>query len=145
MSLRVVARVAAKANSVEQVRAILMGVVEPTRREPGCLSYQLLQSQADPTDFPCIEELSVYRRMGECRSRAIPFYNTTHLERATTIARTARRGTGRPSLHSIEVIPGVRAAQDTDSRGRNGIAGSPANSPFHSRRMAFQGLTSTYP
>ncbi len=56
MSLRVVARVAAKANSVEQVRAILMGVVEPTRREPGCLSYQLLQSQADPTDFTCIEE-----------------------------------------------------------------------------------------
>lgn len=56
MSLRVVARVAAKANSVEQVRAILMGVVEPTRREPGCLSYQLLQNQADPTDFTFIEE-----------------------------------------------------------------------------------------
>ena len=56
MSLRVVARVAAKADSVEQVRAILMGVVEPTRREPGCLSYQLLQNQADPTDFTFIEE-----------------------------------------------------------------------------------------
>ena len=41
MSLRVIARVAAKAGSVEQV-CILMGVVEPTRREPGCLSYQLL-------------------------------------------------------------------------------------------------------
>jgi quinol monooxygenase YgiN len=55
-SLRVIARVAAKAERVEQVRAILMGVVEPTRREPGCLSYQLLQNQADPTDFTFIEE-----------------------------------------------------------------------------------------
>jgi quinol monooxygenase YgiN len=41
-SLRVIARVAAKADRVEQVRTILMGVVEPTRREPGCLGYQLL-------------------------------------------------------------------------------------------------------
>ena len=56
MSLRVVARVAAKADSVEQVQAILMGVVEPTRRVPGCLSYQLLQNQADQTDFTFIEE-----------------------------------------------------------------------------------------
>lgn len=55
-SLRVIAHVAAKADSVEQVRAILMGVVEPTRREPGCLSHQLLQNQADPTDFTFIEE-----------------------------------------------------------------------------------------
>jgi quinol monooxygenase YgiN len=55
-SLRVIARVAAKADSVEQVRAILMGIVEPTRREPGCLSYQLLQNQADPTDFTFVEE-----------------------------------------------------------------------------------------
>ncbi len=56
MSLRVIARVAAKADGVEQVRAILMGVVEPTRREPACLSYQLVQKQADPTDFTFIEE-----------------------------------------------------------------------------------------
>jgi quinol monooxygenase YgiN len=56
MSLGVIARVAAKADRVEQVRAILMGVVEPTRREPGYLSYQLLRNQADPTDFTFIEE-----------------------------------------------------------------------------------------
>ena len=56
MSLRVIARVVAKADRVEEVRAILMGVVEPTRREPGCLSYQLLQNQENPTDFTFIEE-----------------------------------------------------------------------------------------
>jgi quinol monooxygenase YgiN len=56
MSLRVIARVAAKTDRVEQVGALLIGVVEPTRREPGCLGYQLLQNQADPTDFTFIEE-----------------------------------------------------------------------------------------
>jgi len=55
-SLRVIARAAAKADSMEQVRAILIGVIEPTRREPWCLSYQLLQNRADPTDFTIIEE-----------------------------------------------------------------------------------------
>lgn len=55
-SLRVIARVAAKADRVEEVRAILMAVVEPTRREPGCLSYQLMQNQADPTEFTFAEE-----------------------------------------------------------------------------------------
>lgn len=55
-SLRVLARIAATADSVEQVRAILMRVVEPTRREPGCLGYQLLQNRADSTDFTFIEE-----------------------------------------------------------------------------------------
>ena len=55
-SLKVIARAATKADSVEQVRAILIGIIEPPRREPGCLSYQLLQNRADPTDFTIIEE-----------------------------------------------------------------------------------------
>jgi quinol monooxygenase YgiN len=36
-----------------------MGVVEPTRREPGCPSYQLLQNQTDPTDCTFIEEWAI--------------------------------------------------------------------------------------
>lgn len=55
-SVRVVARVTAKASSVEQVRAILIGVVEPTRAEAGCISYQLLQNLSQPTDFTFVEE-----------------------------------------------------------------------------------------
>ena len=54
--LRVLARVSAKADSVEHVRRILIGVVDPTRNEPGCLSYQLLQNRSDPTDFVFVEE-----------------------------------------------------------------------------------------
>jgi quinol monooxygenase YgiN len=54
--LRVLARVSAQEDRVEQVRAILIGLVDPTRREPGCLTYQLLQSRSDPNDFVFVEE-----------------------------------------------------------------------------------------
>lgn len=46
--LRVLARVSAKASSMEQVRTILIGLVDATRKEPGCLSYQFLQNRSDP-------------------------------------------------------------------------------------------------
>jgi quinol monooxygenase YgiN len=35
---------------------LLSALVEPTRREAGCLLYELLQSKSDPTDFTFVEE-----------------------------------------------------------------------------------------
>jgi quinol monooxygenase YgiN len=55
-SLRVVARIKAKPESVNDVRDLLSGLVEPTRAEEGCVSYELLQNRADPTDFTFVEE-----------------------------------------------------------------------------------------
>jgi quinol monooxygenase YgiN len=55
-SLRVIARVRAKTEHVAQVRKILSTLVEPTRRESGCLSYELLQNGSDPTDFVFVEK-----------------------------------------------------------------------------------------
>jgi quinol monooxygenase YgiN len=55
-SLRVIARARAKAEHVAQVRDILTALVEPTRREAGCLSYELLQNSDDPTDFVYVEK-----------------------------------------------------------------------------------------
>ncbi len=55
-SLRVVARVRAKTEHVAQVREILSALVEPTRRESGCLSYELLQNSSDPADFVFVEK-----------------------------------------------------------------------------------------
>jgi quinol monooxygenase YgiN len=54
-SLRVIARAKAKIDQVAQVREILTALVEATRREPGCLSYELLQDHADPTEFVFVE------------------------------------------------------------------------------------------
>ena len=55
-SLRVVARIKAKPENVLEVREFLCGLVEPTRKEAGCISYELLQNNEDPTDFTFVEE-----------------------------------------------------------------------------------------
>ena len=54
--LGVVARIIAKPESVEIVREELKSLLEPTRQEAGCILYELLQNDADPTDFTFYEE-----------------------------------------------------------------------------------------
>lgn len=56
--VRVVARVVARPGKVEELRVLLQGLVEPTRKESGCVSYELLQNRTDPTDFTFVEEWS---------------------------------------------------------------------------------------
>ena len=55
-TIRVVARVVAIPENVEQVRAILISLIEPTRKEFGCIQYQLLQNDTESTDFTFVEE-----------------------------------------------------------------------------------------
>ncbi len=52
----VVARISAKPDSVDVVREGLKSLLEPTRREVGCILYELMQNEADPTDFTFYEE-----------------------------------------------------------------------------------------
>ncbi|MDQ2973823.1 MAG: antibiotic biosynthesis monooxygenase [Acidobacteriota bacterium] len=55
-SLRVVARIKALPDKVDTVREILLELIGPTRREEGCIVYELLQNKTDPTDFTFVEE-----------------------------------------------------------------------------------------
>jgi len=57
-SIRVVARIAAKPDKVEELKSVLLGLVAPTRGEKGCVSYQVCQSRIDAGDFACAEEWS---------------------------------------------------------------------------------------
>lgn len=57
-TIRVVARIVAIAEKVDEVRAILMELIEPTCQEEGCIKYELLENQADSTDFTFVEEWS---------------------------------------------------------------------------------------
>lgn len=57
-AVRVVARVVARPGKEEELRTLLRGLIEPTRREPGCVVYELLQNTTDPTDFTFVEEWS---------------------------------------------------------------------------------------
>ena len=56
MPLRVVAHIPAQSDQAERVREILLALIEPTRREPGCIAYELLRNNVDPTDFTFVEE-----------------------------------------------------------------------------------------
>jgi len=55
-TLRVIARVKARADKVDELRSVLSSLAELTRKESGCISYNLLQNNEDPTDFALAEE-----------------------------------------------------------------------------------------
>ncbi|HEY9802136.1 MAG TPA: putative quinol monooxygenase [Leptolyngbyaceae cyanobacterium] len=55
-TLRVVARLTALPDKVEEFKTVLLGLIEPTREEAGAIKYELLQNQSDPTDFTFVEE-----------------------------------------------------------------------------------------
>jgi len=56
MSLRVVARIQAKADKIGEVRELLLSLVPPTRKETGCINYELLENSKDPGEFTFVEE-----------------------------------------------------------------------------------------
>ncbi|WP_295458204.1 putative quinol monooxygenase [uncultured Thiodictyon sp.] len=56
MTVHIVARFVARPECVGELRTLLLGLLAPTRREAGCLRYELLTNTADPTDFTFVEE-----------------------------------------------------------------------------------------
>ena len=54
--IKVIARVTSLPDKVEELKSLLLNLVEPTRREQGCISYYLLQDKTDPAEFVFIEE-----------------------------------------------------------------------------------------
>ncbi|MDZ7961466.1 MAG: putative quinol monooxygenase [Aulosira sp. DedQUE10] len=55
-TIRVVAHITALPEKVEEIKAVLLELIEPTRQEAGAIKYELLQNQNDPTDFTFVEE-----------------------------------------------------------------------------------------
>jgi quinol monooxygenase YgiN len=55
-TLHVVAHIYARLDTVDELRTLLLGLLEPTRQESGCLSYTLMNNQNQPTDFTFVEE-----------------------------------------------------------------------------------------
>ena len=54
--VRVIVKICAKADSVAEIKAILMELTANSRREMGCASYEVLQNKADPGVFMLVEE-----------------------------------------------------------------------------------------
>jgi quinol monooxygenase YgiN len=55
-TIRVVARIVALPEKIEALKAVLLEIIEPTRKELGAIKYELLQNQSDLTEFTFIEE-----------------------------------------------------------------------------------------
>jgi len=56
MTIKVVAHIKAKPETIDSTRELLKSLILPTRIEQGCITYELYQNEADPTDFTFIEE-----------------------------------------------------------------------------------------
>ena len=54
--IRVVAHLTSKPETVNETRKALEGFVDPTRAEEGCIYYELMQNNDDPTYFTFVEE-----------------------------------------------------------------------------------------
>ena len=76
-TLKVIARIKARPEKIEEMRALLAGLVRPTRAESGCLRYELLHNTADPADFTFVEE---WRDDTALESH----FNTEHIKAALT-------------------------------------------------------------
>ena len=57
-TLRVVAHLRAKPDKIEETKSALTSLIHPTRAESGCIAYELMQNNDDPTDFTFVEEWS---------------------------------------------------------------------------------------
>jgi len=50
-TITVVARLVARKDSIEAVKTELLKLIEPTRKEQGCIEYRLHQDNGDPAVF----------------------------------------------------------------------------------------------
>jgi len=55
-SLKVVAIAETSADKAEELKKVCLGLIEPTRKEKGCISYELYQDSTNPGIFTFVEE-----------------------------------------------------------------------------------------
>ncbi len=55
-TLHVVAHIRARKETQEELRKVLEGLIAPTRKESGCLRYELFRNNLDPQDLTFIEQ-----------------------------------------------------------------------------------------
>jgi quinol monooxygenase YgiN len=93
--LNVVAVLKAKAGSESVLQEALTSLVEPTRAEPGCISYELYRSEVDATTFITIE---LWRSQADLDAHM----ETPHIAQALTAAADAFDGA--PAIHPLAPV-----------------------------------------
>ena len=54
--MKVILRLAARPDTVEALKPVLLELAAQSRQEKDCISYHVLQNQADACDFTLVEE-----------------------------------------------------------------------------------------
>ena len=54
--IRVVAKLTARPEKAADLASVLLALIGPTRKEKGCVAYELLRHKADSSDFVFVEE-----------------------------------------------------------------------------------------
>lgn len=54
--IKVVAHVRAKEGKVEELKKVMLGLIEPTRKEAGCIRYELYQNKQEAADLTFVED-----------------------------------------------------------------------------------------
>ncbi len=94
--IRVVARVVALPDKIEELKTILIGLLEPTRKETGCIFYELMQNQTNPAEFVFVEE---WKSETDLQAHLA----SDHIQEALT------------KCHSlVEILPDIRSYQLID-------------------------------
>ena len=57
-TVKIMARITARADKAALLREILRDLVGPSRGEAGCVSYELFQNQDNPVEFVTVEQWS---------------------------------------------------------------------------------------
>ncbi|ABQ24781.1 putative quinol monooxygenase [Geotalea uraniireducens] len=65
MNITVVAKIVARKDAVEAVKAELLKLIAPTRKESGCIEYKLHQDNDDPAVFVFYETWESAASLGE--------------------------------------------------------------------------------
>ena len=55
-TVRVIARLRAKPGKEFELRSLAADLIAPTRKEAGCIRYELLVNEADPAELTFVEE-----------------------------------------------------------------------------------------
>lgn len=55
-TMYVIAKLQARAGKEETLKGILHGLVEPTKKEKGCISYEMLQDRQNPAVMTLVEQ-----------------------------------------------------------------------------------------
>jgi quinol monooxygenase YgiN len=55
-AVHVVVKIVARTDAIEQIRSIVLALAEASRKEAGCIRYEVVQDMAQPEIFVLIEE-----------------------------------------------------------------------------------------